>query len=281
MAKRSDAKTCKDACRARRSRRKRGAGTPERKRRQREGQLRGLDKKFAYRQRGQARSALQNLGLVPSNPVWLSEGGEKDGEKWRFDTTPVGPEVRNRETGQLRLWSPADSFSRQEVFLGFRDGANPPPGWHSGPYWPKSEGPADFWPDQDRDDARIPHGFNGNIYGDLRAAGELFDVRIFDKNDVRIGYRASWWLIERKRRRARLKSKNDAIKNRNWRHKACGLEPLPLLPTSLPKTFACGFCRKKISVRGVLDHKCDDLGFVIDLTVTLTYLGDQEWPLAA
>jgi hypothetical protein len=63
-SKRSDAKTCSDACRAKKSRRARDPkiGSPER----RQSQLAGLNAKYTYRQRGQVRYDLQRLGIVPS-----------------------------------------------------------------------------------------------------------------------------------------------------------------------------------------------------------------------
>jgi hypothetical protein len=73
-AKRSDAKTCSDACRAQLSRHRRDPqiGTPERRQSQRE----GLNRKFTYRQCGQVRGDLQRLGLIPS--------------KWEFDSPQFG-----------------------------------------------------------------------------------------------------------------------------------------------------------------------------------------------
>jgi hypothetical protein len=65
QAQRSDAKTCSDRCRARRSRRMRdpATGSPERRARQRA----GLDSKYAYRQREQASRDLRKLGLIVSD----------------------------------------------------------------------------------------------------------------------------------------------------------------------------------------------------------------------
>jgi hypothetical protein len=137
-SKRSHAKTCSDACRARKSRRARdpGIGSPERRQRQRA----GLNQKYAYRQRGQARRGLQRLGLVPSEWVKDSSGewspqfkvSEKERERNAWPRTlPAALDLSKR------LWSPADSFPQHEVYIGFRDGGRPPPrGWHGRPHWP-------------------------------------------------------------------------------------------------------------------------------------------------
>src|SRR5689334_4723869 len=71
-AARSDKKTCSDACRARKSRKKRDPeiGSEQRRR----NKLDGLNRKYAYRRRGQARNELKKLGLVPSE--WYPESNE-------------------------------------------------------------------------------------------------------------------------------------------------------------------------------------------------------------
>ncbi len=82
-AKRSDAKTCSDACRAKRSRHARDPliGSPERK----QNQLAGLDAKYDWPRRLQARRALRKLGVVPSHWVRGSDG------EWspQFELTPL------------------------------------------------------------------------------------------------------------------------------------------------------------------------------------------------
>lgn len=76
----ANAKTCSDACRAKRSRRNRDPeiGSPERK----QSQLAGLNVKYTYRQRGQVRYDLQRLGLVPSERT--PNSGESYGLAGRY-----------------------------------------------------------------------------------------------------------------------------------------------------------------------------------------------------
>lgn len=60
---RTDKRTCSDACRAKQYRRRKDPllGSPERK----QNQLEGLNKRYTYRQRGQARFGLRGIGLTP------------------------------------------------------------------------------------------------------------------------------------------------------------------------------------------------------------------------
>jgi hypothetical protein len=102
-AARSDAKTCSDACRAKRSRRRRDPdiGTLERRIRQRA----GLNAKYSYRQREQARRALTVNGLLGS--AW----DRRDGR-----TEHGGASAQGR-------WTPADGWWRDEPWqLGRRRG---------------------------------------------------------------------------------------------------------------------------------------------------------------
>jgi hypothetical protein len=114
--RRSDAKTCNDACRAKLSRRKRDPqiGSFERRQNQRA----GLDAKYTYRQRGQAREALQKLGLAPT---------ESDGdEPIAFHKAAHDPILwhargkaarRVREIANPGRWSPADGWWRNDTML--------------------------------------------------------------------------------------------------------------------------------------------------------------------
>lgn len=118
QAKRSDARTCGDACRAKKSRRARDPeiGSTERKQNQRE----GLNQKYIYRQ---VRKDLQRLGLVPSSREFGSQDSFGFADRYpgasRTDLVPArskgsfAPKVAGR-------WNQgADGWNLHEPMLAF------------------------------------------------------------------------------------------------------------------------------------------------------------------
>lgn len=252
IAKRLHAQTCSDACRARKSRRKRDPDIGSSGRRR--NQLEGLDKKYTYRQRAQARHELRLLGIVPREWVKGTDG------EWSPQFSVSSQQRRLHGfpgNNNVWSWSPADSFPPGELFIGFRDAARPAPGWHRGPYWPPELSNGRNMPTPEElgrvfaalriAGADFANGFLGghvpqgewhecaafrvvsdrpdDVYEEFKWAAEHWSAYVAE-NPVRIIARGSWW--------DRLARK---------------------LPEA-PATFPCEVCGRPVSVKRVLSHKC-------------------------
>jgi hypothetical protein len=146
----------------------------------------------------------------------------------------------NNADPDLNLSFPSDSFPLHDVYIGFKDAADPAPGWHSDPYWPKPEGPADYTEDvENRAYSSTSSTWN---------AGQRLPVPQEPRREIRIVARAKWW-------------------NRLYR----------TLPKP-PGTFPCTWCGGNVKTSAVLAHKCELglLGFDLRLSVTETYFSAEE-----
>jgi hypothetical protein len=270
--KRSDATTCGDACRARKSRRKRdpGIGSPERRQRQRA----GLDIKYTARQHAQARRDLQGLGLVPSEWVFDPRDGEMSPQ---FDGTRSDPRYTHdlprrlghwtRTRGGLfaairqpwlifnddptkGLWSPGDRFPNSEVYIGFRDGGRPPKrGWHnSEPYWPRERPLRSF--ERDTLLRYFADGRN-DIYERATDALDLDATRGAPFALSGAIRRHSVRTYGPKGKGVRFVQNEVRIVGRGkWWNSIARALPKP------PKAFACKHCGETVNVKQVAAHSC-------------------------
>jgi hypothetical protein len=232
VAKRSDALTCTDACRAKKSRRSRDPliGSPERRQAQRTGQLRGLNKKYAGRQRWQARIGIQRMiaahHLHKDGWPWLKNYWVRElAKRLDYEQPPLASafaeqfrivrEKRRVSDPNLNLWLPSDSFDNHEVYIGFRNSERPEAGWHRGPFWP-----------------------------------------IERLTNVRVETKSPWTDIYDRIERLVLDPRSQLIvdkpvrttaRGKSWNRIARGL-PRP------PKTFSCKRCGGEVNVAQVLSH---------------------------
>jgi hypothetical protein len=245
-AKRSDAKFHSDACRMLAYRRRHGAGSAERKQRQREGQRLGLNKKYAGRQLQQAKRDIHRYLLrSPTDldgwPWFGTDEAHELGERLRqvHGRTPPSAAVRaelrlmamNRRESDpdLSLWLASDSFSRQEVYIAFG--------------FDRSSRLAQY-----RTLYPLPPGIRAE------PATKSFPI-IKGMDRIRVIQRPKWW---------------QALVRQ--------LPPVPL-------EFTCRLCGGTVSRNRLASHDCranNPLGFRLDLAVTLTYLDrEEELDLAA
>jgi hypothetical protein len=147
-----------------------------------------------------------------------------------------------------------DSFPTHEVYIGFKDGANPDPGWNSGSYWPVTPGDAEHGPWSVEGEERLPYRPRYRDAEEFAQFLELsFEVDGTPRDKPTGVYESIESLSERRQERTNLSHDPDFLNAVDAERAREGLGPLP----KVPGAFRCEKCGVEVSVAKVLDHHCE------------------------
>jgi hypothetical protein len=256
-------------------------GSLERKQRRRY----GLDLKYAAHTRWQVCRDLERAGLISTDPAVADEPPRESMHRgkrlhWEWQSSSNGAE---------RLWQPSDSFPLRRpkigdrgrlerdrngkpvfetlgdsaIYVGFRNGADPEPGWHSGPYWPETRGdeplpPVDAldpWLAETFEQLLLEWGAPVDVaYGVYEQAAELGGHLV---EGVPSGYDSVRTAPPCPQcGRPLLLPREEGVRLSCGGRSGCGWQSE--LAGDEFRNFRCGRCGALVNVKNVLQHKCKE-----------------------